>query len=115
MLKFLAKEWSFDEMKKEFKDLGFAKDLINKLNQNGFTYAKADDKGFYLGNTSSVLTDKGNKYLKSTRITRWIIENSNNAIIWANTITLFMFALGLIFNCLINLDKLTKIIANIRH
>lgn len=89
-----------------FKSFDHADDLINNLNLKGYTYVKATKKEINLGNTDVLLTDKGIKYLKGNKIIRWFIENSNNAIICANLVTLFTFGMGLIINGLINMDKI---------
>lgn len=104
---FTGPHWNMEEFEKLFKTTAFAAELVDKLNQKGYTYAKKEGERFMLGyHPQAILTDKGKNYLKSNKLKRWLIENSSNAIVWANLITLFTFSLGLILNALINMDKI---------
>ena len=88
----------FKNVVEEFQSTDLAEILIMRLFNKGYVYSFVKDDKFELGNTKVILTDKGNKYLQSNSIIRWLIENASMTVTWGNIIALITFSISIILN-----------------
>lgn len=82
----------------EFHSTDLAEILITRLFNKGYVYSFVKNDKFVLGNTKVILTDKGNKYLKSNSLIRWFIENGSITVTWGNIIALITFSISILLN-----------------
>lgn len=88
----------FENIIKNFESPDFAETLIMRLFNKGYTYSYVKENNFALCNSNILLTDKGNKYLKSSSVIRWFIENGSITVTWGNIIALITFSISIILN-----------------